>query len=311
MSDQFEDQRGPNLSDPAPLDATGIYLDIHSSGELVLWPWGFTSSPAPNGSQLQTLGRKFAFFNGHWPEQAIGLYPTDGTTDDFSYGELGLASYTFELGTQFFQSCSYFENNIVPGNMDALIYAIKVARTPYMTPAGPDAISLSLSGGASPPGVAIGTSVTLTATINDTRYNNANGTEPTQNITAAEYYLDVEPWDNPSQANVMTPSDGNFNSKVEIAEATIDTSGLSEGQHIIFVRGKDAAGNWGAFSAVFLYVFTPVEECECDLNDDGKCDMQDWLVFGVDWGRTDCIQPGVEPCECDGRTDCPHIPIPE
>ena len=28
--------------------------------------------------------------------------------------------------------------------------------------------------------------------------------------------------------------------------------------------------------------------CECDLNIDGRCDMQDWLLFGEDWGRTDC-----------------------
>jgi len=29
-------------------------------------------------------------------------------------------------------------------------------------------------------------------------------------------------------------------------------------------------------------------KCECDLNLDGKCDMQDWLLFGQDWGRVDC-----------------------
>ena len=28
--------------------------------------------------------------------------------------------------------------------------------------------------------------------------------------------------------------------------------------------------------------------CECDLNHDGTCDMQDWLLFGEDCGRTDC-----------------------
>ena len=28
--------------------------------------------------------------------------------------------------------------------------------------------------------------------------------------------------------------------------------------------------------------------CECDLNHDGKCDMEDWLLFGEEWGRTDC-----------------------
>ena len=48
--------------------------------------------PAPNGTALQTLGRKFAYFNNYEPMQSIGLYPTDGTTEDFAYGELGLAA---------------------------------------------------------------------------------------------------------------------------------------------------------------------------------------------------------------------------
>ena len=44
MASIFPDQRGPNLTDPAPADATGVYLDLHSYGQLVLWPWGFTST---------------------------------------------------------------------------------------------------------------------------------------------------------------------------------------------------------------------------------------------------------------------------
>jgi hypothetical protein len=71
------------------------------------------------------------------------------------------------------------------------------------------------------------------------------------------------------------------------------------------------------------------DSCACDLNHDGKCDMLDWLLFGQDWGRTNCGTPpgsGNPPngCECDldkdgkcdmldwllfgedwGRTDCP------
>jgi len=31
--------------------------------------------------------------------------------------------------------------------------------------------------------------------------------------------------------------------------------------------------------------------CECDLNHDDRCDMQHWLLFGEDWGRTDCPIP--------------------
>jgi len=250
MSVIFPDQRDPDLDAPAPDDATGIYIDVHAYGRLVLWPWGFTSSPAPNAAQLQTLGRKFAYWNDHSPEQAFGLYPTDGTSDEHGYGELGVASYCFEVGTTFFQSCSYFESNIVPGNIPAFVYAAKAVRTPYMTPAGPDAADLSLSNDPVPPG----TSVTLSGTIDDTRFDNSNGTEPTQNIAAAEYYVDVPPWGTSPTAIPMSPSDGSFDSTVEGVEATIDTTGWSEGKHIVFVRGQDVDGNWGAFSAIFLTV---------------------------------------------------------
>ena len=82
----------PALGAPAPGDATGVYIDVHSYSELVLWPWGFTSTDAGNGAALQTLGRKLAFFNGYEPDQAIGLYPTDGTTIDFGYEPAGSGS---------------------------------------------------------------------------------------------------------------------------------------------------------------------------------------------------------------------------
>lgn len=248
----FPDQRDSPLDASAPITATGVFLDIHSSGQLVLWPWGWGEEVAPNGTALQTFGRKFAYFNNYYPEQAIGLYPTDGTTDDFAYGDLGVAAYTFELGTTFFQSCSYFENTLIPGNMPALLYGAKVARTPYMTPAGPDALSVMVDNGT----VTAGTAVTLTATINDSRYNNQNGTEPVQNVAAAEYYIDVPPWVTTTVpiSLPMTAVDGNFNNPVEGAEAVVDTTGMALGRHIIFVRGQDVNGNWGAFSAVFLEI---------------------------------------------------------
>ncbi|NUM48219.1 MAG: hypothetical protein HUU38_26230, partial [Anaerolineales bacterium] len=250
----FPDQRGPGLTDPAPTDATGVYIDIHSYSQLVLWPWGFTATTPPNSTALQTLGRKLAYFNNYEPEQAIGLYPTDGTTDDFAYGDLGIAAYTFELGTDFFQDCGSFESTILPDNLPALIYAAKTARTPYMTPAGPEALNVAVSSSV----VAPGTSVILTSTLNDTRFNNQNGTEPSQNIAAAEYYLDIPYWGTSPVAYPMSPSDGNFNATIEGATATIDTTGWPEGRHTIFVRGRDQNNNWGAISAAFIYIIDPV-----------------------------------------------------
>jgi carboxypeptidase T len=246
----FPDRRGPNQNDPAPADTAGIHLDIHSYSQLVLWPWGFTNQAAPNGTALQTLGRRFAYFNNYTPEQSIGLYPTDGTSDSISYGELGVAAYTFELGTSFFQSCTTYTNTIKPNNMKALWYAAKVVRTPYLTPGGPDVTKLKLSVN----GVPAGTPVTVTATLSDLNFNNSNGAEPTQNIASAEAFIDVPPWMPGATPIALSASDGSFNAKTEKAAATLSTTGLSKGKHLVYVRGKDAGGSTGPVTAVFLKI---------------------------------------------------------
>lgn len=266
----WPDRRGSGRNSAAPADTSGIHIDIHSYSELVLWPWGDTSQQAPNGQALQTLGRKFAFFNDYSPQQSIGLYPTDGTSDAVSYGELGVAAYTFELGTRFFQECSTYDNTIKPDNLPALIYAAKVVRTPYLTPQGPDVSNLSLSDNAETAGVTPGTPVTLTASLTDTRYNNSNGSEATQAITAAEYYIDEAPWDSGATAIALSSTDGSFNETSETASAVIDTTGLSEGSHMVYVRTRDTNG-WGAVSAVFLKIDNdpvepPLEYCDAQGN---------------------------------------------
>lgn len=250
----FPDRRGPNQNDAAPADTSGIHLDIHSYSQLVLWPWGTTATPAPNGTALQTLGRRFAYFNNYTPQQSIGLYPTDGTSDGVSYGELGVAAYTFELGTSFFQSCSTYNNTIKPNNLPALIYAAKVVRAPYQTPAGPDITTLSLGSDASGGGVTAGTPVAVSASTTDTRFNNSNGTEPTQNIAAAEAYIDVPPWAPGAVPIALAASDGSFNATTEGLVGTLNTSGLALGKHIVFVRARDTSGQFGPVTAQFLKI---------------------------------------------------------
>ena len=249
----FPDARGPNQNDAAPADTPGVYIDIHSFSELVLWPWGFTPTSAPNGNGMQTLGRRLAWFNGYQPTQATGLYITDGTTDDFVYGDLGIASYTYELGTSFFQDCGTFESTILPDNLPSLVYAAKSARAPYLTPGGPDIIDVALSTSAIGPGEP----VTLTASIDDRRFENQNGTEPTQAITEAEYTIDTPPWDAAAQSVALAANDGVFNETAELASVVMDTSALAQGRHTVYVRGRDTTGQWGNVTARFLYVLDP------------------------------------------------------
>ncbi|MER3515146.1 MAG: carboxypeptidase, partial [Chloroflexota bacterium] len=238
----FPDQRGPGDNDPAPITATGILISLHSYSELVLWPWGWTSAPAPNAADLQAIGVKFATYNHYRPQQSWYLYPTSGTTDEYAYGQLGIAAYTFEQGTRFFQDCASFENTIYPDNFRALLYAAKIPHTPYLTARGPDALNVATT----PMTVTQGTPVQVTATINDTQNGN-------QAIAAAELYVDVPDWAG-GTAQAMLPSDGQFNSSVEGVEATLDTASLALGRHVILVRGRDAGNYWGPYSAAFLDV---------------------------------------------------------
>ena len=243
VREMFPDQRGPGDDDAAPADATGVLITLHSYSNLVLWPWGWTGDPAPNRAGLEALGRKLASYNGYVPQQASDLYPTDGTTDDWSYGELGIASYTFEIGSSsdgFYPPCSRYDALIQP-NIPAFLYAAKVARTPYLTARGPDALSVT----ATPTGTLDG-SIHLTASIDD----DDNGGDE---IVQAEYYIDKPPWAGGTAVS-MEASDGAFDESIESVEASVPTSGWSSGRHIIFVRGQDVLGYWGPPSAVFVTV---------------------------------------------------------
>ncbi len=245
---QYPDLRADDLSTAAPVTTSGIFMDLHSYGELVLWSWGFTSAAAPNSTALQTLGRKLAYFNGYTSMPSIGLYPTDGTTDDFAYGELGVPAFTIEMGTDFFQDCSTFENTILPANLSALLVSLKAARRPYQSPAGPDTLNVN----ATPSSILLSTTLTLTALADDTRFRGGSS-EPVQNISAGRYSIDFPSWIPGTATHPLSATDGAFNNPIESLQATVTLDSVGAGRHTIFVEAQDAAGNWGTPTAVFVW----------------------------------------------------------
>ncbi|WP_236240197.1 M14 family metallopeptidase [Streptomyces sp. CC228A] len=78
-------------------------IDFHTYSELVLWPFGYTySDTAPGMTQddrdaFAAVGRKMAASNGYTPQQASDLYVTDGSIDDWLWGEQRIFGYTFEM----------------------------------------------------------------------------------------------------------------------------------------------------------------------------------------------------------------------
>lgn len=52
----------------------------------------------------------------------------------------------------------------------------------------------------------------------------------------------------------MLPVDGSFDSSSETVGLDLDTSNLGPGRHTLYVRAKDADGNWGPVTAEFFWI---------------------------------------------------------
>ncbi len=252
--EMFPDRRAADEGAAAPEDVSGLFISLHSYGNLILWPWGHTYAQAPNAVELARLGERFAAANGYVAKQASQLYPASGTTDDFVYGELGVPAYTFEIGSSvdgFYPACERYEDLVRP-NLDALLYAAKVARAPYQVPAGPDALHVVARGMSLDARLAL----TITAQIDA----GLVGTDVV--IADAEVYYDVPPWEG-GQPTPLLPVDGVFDSAVEYVAGTVTvtlapvTAASSDDQGVtsrplVFVRGRDGDGAWGPVSAAFV-----------------------------------------------------------
>jgi len=237
---------GGDGGDAAPDDATGFFVDIHSNAALVLWPWGDTTSAAPNQAALRTLGRRLAYFNGYTPEQSDSLYPTDGTTDDTMYGLLGVPGFTIETdGEDFFQDCASFEATTVPNNIAALRYAARALHGTYRLPSGPDALAISIGSDL----VAAGDILNVAARIDDTRFNQSMADDGVigtiRDIAGANATLDAPPWQPGALPIALSALDGAFDASTEDVTGAVDTSALAIGRHFLYVQGVDAAGNAG------------------------------------------------------------------
>jgi hypothetical protein len=74
-----------------------------------------------------------------------------------------------------------------------------------------------------------------------------------QAVAAAEATIDIPPWDGGSPT-ALAASDGAFDTAQETVSGTLSLDGLGLGRHLVFVRGQDAAGDWGRSASQFITV---------------------------------------------------------
>lgn len=275
----FPDQREGDA--PAPEDTQGVYLDVHSYGRLFLHPGSVgDENRAANQDELRQLGLKFGYFTSlegptYNVQTGDELYDTDGTTDAWVYDTFGVAAYTPEIGTAFFQDPEYFEDVIVPQMTPALTYAAKASIAPYQTAFGPDAAEVSLD----TPITYAGQQIAVSALADATRYADGLGefddadAEPSPlpdfaPVGGARYSVDAPSWVEGTETFEMEVADGAFDSTTEEVVAALDTTGLEPGRHTLFVEARSADGTYGVPTAVFFEVREGGEIAEITLGGD-------------------------------------------
>lgn len=263
----FKDQRGPLITDTVASNATGAMVTLHSYSDLVLFPWGGfeclgdacpADKQSPNDAALRSMAFRLSYFNKYTAGQPSEvLYAASGTSDDWAYGTLGIAAFTFEIGPfTSAERCGTFtppfscQDRFWALNQPAFMYAAKAARQPFTLPLGPSVISPSLSAPFVPPnGV-----VTLSATVSDDAYGDDGFNRPDpQAITRAEYSIDVSFDAAGAQPKPLAAADGAFNATKEVVSAQI-TAPPTAGRHIVYLRGCDASDTCGPTSALWLNV---------------------------------------------------------
>lgn len=115
-------------------------ITYHTYSELVLWPYGYTSSAvAPDVDAISDLGTMMgeaipSLYGGHYtPQPSWALYPASGVTDDYAYGQHGIFSYTIELATEFIPPANVVEQ-VTEDNLEAAL--ILLNRPNYATLTG-------------------------------------------------------------------------------------------------------------------------------------------------------------------------------
>jgi carboxypeptidase T len=120
------------------------HVTLHTNGELVLWPYGYTYANRPadmtvdDYNAFRSFGIGMAGRNGYTAQQSSDLYITDGDQIDWMYGVHRIFSFTWELyppeqatvwGDHYPADENIYRETL--RNRTALLFTIDVGNCPY------------------------------------------------------------------------------------------------------------------------------------------------------------------------------------
>lgn len=134
----YRDTRAPGDTAAASADTTGAVISMHSYGNYVLFPWGWSTQKTGNDAALRKMAQDMAALSGYRAGQPGELlYNASGATDDWVYEDLGVPSFVWEIGASsgrcggFFPAYSCQQEVHWPKVRAMLVSAMTAAKKPY------------------------------------------------------------------------------------------------------------------------------------------------------------------------------------
>ena len=118
-------------------------LNIHSYGEHVLYPYGYTKTAVPpdmtqdDHDTFVALAQNMASLNGYHAMQGSQMYIYDGDFIDWAYGDQHIFAFTWEMYPKWGCGCGGFhpDDSVLARetkrNRDAALYFFEQADCPY------------------------------------------------------------------------------------------------------------------------------------------------------------------------------------
>lgn len=78
-----------------------VHTSYHSGTEIVAYPWSYRGDMTRDHTQINNLASVYSDYSGYtyleWGQGFIQMYPINGSTKDFVYGELGSVGWSVEI----------------------------------------------------------------------------------------------------------------------------------------------------------------------------------------------------------------------
>jgi hypothetical protein len=100
-AEPFSEPEARNIAGGMKARQVTAYLTNHTSGQLCMRPWGYTTDESPDDAFQDDLGEQMCSHHEYKNQIGLSLYPTAGTSRDWSYGALRTIVYTFEHNQAF------------------------------------------------------------------------------------------------------------------------------------------------------------------------------------------------------------------